>query len=122
MMVLWACGIGFTYASDRIPPVSAVGLWSTLLAAPVVLVLMLVRSRRENVSRLWIVSASVATYSVAGVFARGYTLDATVANIPVFRLMQLIYPIAGLLWGWVLFRAAERGYVPLRKGGLIVRS
>jgi hypothetical protein len=112
MMLLWASGIGATYAADRIPPVSAVGLWGTVLAAPVVLILALARWRRHAVSRLWIMCASVAIYSVAGLFARGYTLDATVAHIPVFKLMQLIYPSAGLLWGFVLFRAAEGGYVP----------
>ena len=113
MMLLWASGIGSMYAADRQPPVSAVGLWSTVLAPPIVLILALVRWRRQAVSRFWIMSASAATYSVAGLFARGYTLDATVAHIPLFKLMQLIYPFAGLLWGFLLFRAAERGYVPL---------
>ena len=113
LMLLWACGLGLTYAADRQPPVSAVGMWSSVFAGPFVLVAALVRCRWGALSRLWIMSVGVVTYGIAGLFARGYTLDASIANVPIFKLMLLVYPCAGLLWGFVIFRAAEQGYLPV---------
>lgn len=112
LMLLWACGLGFTYAADRQPPVSTVGMWSSLFAGPIVLVVALVRGRWDALSRLWIMSVGIVTYGIAGLFARGYSLDATIASVPIFKLMLFVYPFAGLLWGFVIFRAAEQGYLP----------
>ena len=35
------------------------------------------------------------------------------SEAPILMLMRFIYPVAGLIWGLVLYQAAEQGYLPL---------
>jgi hypothetical protein len=112
MMLLWACGVGFLYASSRFPAVSPVGVWSTVLAAPVALGIVLARAPRRAPSRRECLIVGVATYVVAGALARGYAVDPMATRAPILALMVLIYPVAGVVWGLVVHRAAEQEYLP----------
>ena len=101
------------YLTSRMPGVSAAGVWSSLLAAPVVLAIVMFRWRGQRPSRLAVVAVGVVTYGVAGVLADGYTVDHIVARIPIMVVMRGVYPAAGVIWGLLVHQAIEQGYVPL---------
>jgi hypothetical protein len=112
ILLLMVDDVVLAYLNNRVPGVSAWGVWSSLLAAPVVLAIVVFRWHGQHPSRLAVVAVGVVTYGVAGVIARGYAADAISANIPIMVVMRGVYPAAGVIWGLLLHQAIEQGYVP----------
>ena len=112
LLLLLCCGISFAYAAGRIPQVSALGVWSTVLAGPFTWGFVMALWRRPSPSKLAVAGVGMAIFGLAGVLAGGYALDPVVADVPIMKLMPLLYPASGAAWGLLVDQAIEQGYVP----------
>ena len=113
ILLLMVEDVVLAYLSNRIPGVSAAGVWSSFLAAPLVLAIVMFRWHGQRPSRLAVVAVSLVAYGVAGLLSRGYTVDPIAAKIPIMVVMRGVYPAAGVIWGLLVHQAIEQGYVPL---------
>jgi len=113
VLLLMVEDVVLAYLNNRIPGVSAAGVWSSLLAAPLVLALVMFRWHGQRPPRLAVVAVGVVVYGVAGVMSRGYSIDPIVSRIPIMVVMRGVYPAAGVIWGLLVHQAIEQGFVPL---------
>jgi len=93
-------------------PASIIGAWAGVLAAPIALILAASFWRSGRTSAWWSLGGSVAIYVGAGLLAGAFRRQPWSGAIPIMVLSPLLYPVAGLVWGALLYQAASQGYLP----------
>ena len=102
-------GLGNVVLSN---PSSITGMWAGVLAAPVALVVVVSLWRSGRTTAWWFLAASVAIYVEAGLLAGAFRGPSWFGVVPIMVLSPLVYPVAGLVWGALLYQAASQGYLP----------
>jgi hypothetical protein len=113
----FASGIG-AGLSDAVSsnPSSIIGVWAGLLAAPVALIVVVGLWRSGKTAAWWFLAVTVAIYVGAGLLAGAFRGPSWSGVIPIMVLSPLVYPVAGLVWGALLYQAASQGYLPFLGG------
>lgn len=88
------------------------GVWAGLLAAPVALIVAVALWRSGKTTSWWFLAVSVAIYVGAGLLAGAFRGQSWSGVVPIMVLSPLVYPVAGLVWGALLYQAASQGYLP----------
>ena len=102
-------GLGDAVLSN---PSSIIGVWAGVLAAPAALILAVSLWRSGKTNAWWLLAGSVVIYVGAGLLAGAFRRQSWAGVIPIMVLSPLVYPVAGLVWGALLYQAASQGYLP----------
>jgi drug/metabolite transporter (DMT)-like permease len=113
-LILTGCASGISMGlgqAIQLTPVSVTAVWAGGLAAPMAVAAAVGLSRSGRHSAWWFLVATVVIYVGAGLFAGAFVHQPSVPAIPVMALSPLVYPVAGLVWGGLLYQAASQGYL-----------
>jgi hypothetical protein len=113
-LILTGCatGIGMGLAETiQSNPVSVIAVWTGALAAPVALIVAVGLWRSGRHSAWWFLVATALVYVGAGLLAGTFVRQRWPPAIPIMALSPLVYPVAGLVWGGLLYQAASQGYL-----------
>jgi hypothetical protein len=83
-----------------------------VLSAPIALIMAVSLWRSGRTAAWWFLAGSVAIYVGAGLLAGAFRRQPWSGAIPIMVLSPLLYPVAGLVWGALLYLAASQGYLP----------
>ena len=83
-----------------------------MLAAPVALIAAMGLWRSGKTTAWWFLAVGLVIYVGAGLLAGAFRRQSWSGIIPIMALSPLVYPVAGLAWGALLYQAASQGYLP----------